>query len=125
LKQKETDFPWSKSTPPANIEDALDWVTVQSHLIEYGYSESQIQELYKLPRKNAHEQLSGYIEPSNQTMQTGPLGIHAEPAKFNPGNVRFLPVRAGTEYFQGLPRALREIDGGQSGDGKQATGPKK
>jgi hypothetical protein len=86
LEHKETPFPWAGSKQPSSVEDALDWITVQSHLRDYGYSTDQIQQLYKIPRKNSDQLLSSYIPSADQTQQTGPLGLHVEPTKFDPSD---------------------------------------
>jgi len=79
LKSKPAEFPWATSKPPKNVEQALDWLTVQEQLIAYGYTANQVKQLYTLPRKNDADQLSAFVESPSQTMRTGTLGIHIEP----------------------------------------------
>jgi hypothetical protein len=77
FRVRPTQFPWPNSKPPQNVEDALDWLAVQQQLIAYGYSPEQVQELYKLPRAKTG-QLTSYVPPLSENVQTGPLGFHLE-----------------------------------------------
>jgi hypothetical protein len=123
LRGKETEFPWPKSAQPANVEDALDWITVQSHLKEYGYSSEQIKQLYQLPRKNTNEQLAGYIDPSNKTLQTGPAGLHVEATPL-PWDTK--PLLLGAHWSQVRNyHVIDSADGVMSGDSNKSTSPKK
>jgi hypothetical protein len=50
LKQpiKIKQFPWINSTAPTQTENAVDWLIVQENLLRFGYSEKQVEELYKI-----------------------------------------------------------------------------
>jgi len=40
-------FPWNDANKPANAFDAVDWLVVQENLLSRGYTEQQVQELYR------------------------------------------------------------------------------
>ena len=40
-------FPWDQSNKPASAFDAVDWLVVQENLLSRGYTDQQVQELYR------------------------------------------------------------------------------
>jgi hypothetical protein len=47
-KRVVTRFPWSAQTAPTMPYNALDWIAIQDSLLKMGYSEEQVQQLYRL-----------------------------------------------------------------------------
>lgn len=91
IKNAPPHFPWPNAKPPANVEDALEWLAVQQQLIAYGYSPEQVQALYALPRAQ-RAQLTSYLPMLGQAAQPGALGTHMEPQRSPLVDSKWIPV---------------------------------
>jgi len=45
------DFPWKGAEPPASMSETLDWIVLKQKLLDLGYSDAQVSELYGIRLK--------------------------------------------------------------------------
>lgn len=72
---KEKVLPWNSSTAPIDTKEAIDWILVKEKLNEIGYSNSQVEAIYRIREREIamlkeaiqQEQQSG-VETYNQTI---------------------------------------------------------
>ncbi len=75
------EFPWGEAKPPEDPLNALDWVLINSNLLELGYSQEQIRALYQI-QVLAWESNGGESPPGNM-LRIEPLSnlFSAKPAE--------------------------------------------